>query len=171
MEKRGNLFSFNCLVLLYWTWWLFPYTAQWEQAWQWLLPIRVSWPEWISIAFCGDVSVSLVWSCRLLVIWKRKKRNNEKIITFLPTSGKSHHRLLVPGACRMFSGPGLSPEAGQKVWRGSDPPVSRGYHCMQPRGRQGSFSAQRNLLSPANRALFRYCSTDVEFVWPNRKGF
>lgn len=172
MENRGNLFSFNCVVLLYWTWWLFSYSAQWEQARQWLLPIRVSRPEWISIAFCGDVSVSLVWSCRLLEIWKRKKRNNEKILTFLHMLGKSHHRLLVPGASRMFSGPGVPPEAVQKIWRGSEPSVSRGYHCVQPQGRQGWFSAHRNLLSPANRTLFRYFSTDVvEFVWPNRKRF
>lgn len=68
--------------------------------------------------FCGDVSVSWMGSCRLLVIWNRKKRSNGKIITFLLTSGKSDSGLLMLDANGEPSGPCLSSEAVQNIWRG-----------------------------------------------------
>lgn len=66
------------------------------------------------------------------MIWKRKKRNNDKIIILLHPLGRSNHRLLGPGANESSSGPGLFPKAVKKMWRGLDPTVSRDYHCAEP---------------------------------------
>lgn len=116
--------------------------------------------------FCGDVSVSWTGSCRLIVIRKRTKRSNEKIITFLHTSGKSDNGSLVPDANGEPSAPGLSPEAVQNIWRGL---YHRSYSCVQVQEKQGSFSSLRNLLFPANRALQCCYTAVVEFVCPNRQ--
>lgn len=47
--------------------------------------------------------------------------------------------------------------------------ASRSYICVQVQERQGSFSALRNLLFPANRALYCYNTDAAEAVCPNRQ--
>lgn len=77
------------------------------------------------------------------MIWKR---NSKKTITVLHPLGQSNHRLLVPGARGATSGPGLFPEAVQKMWRGLNPHASRDYRSAQPRvGRPVPLLSQSSL--------------------------
>lgn len=94
---------------------------------------------------------------------REKKRNKEKIITFLHPLGRSNHSLLVPAASRGgFSGPVLFPEAVQKIWRGLDPLVSRQYHSAQPRaGRQVPLLSQSSLKLHICSIFYRLLSLNA----------